>query len=409
MIRRQMSTRRVVQQTSRRTGLTALAAATLVAIMPITTASAGSRTPPQSKSSTTTEQTYPSVPSQTEQSGAQSQGTEQSAPSQGTEQYRSPEQGSEQYRSSEEGQGYEQYRSSEQGSEQYGSGGYGNDKYSYGSEKGKSEEKEQTERNCPTRWVTWLNDPCRPYRINLSTEAGFFVNLSHELKFGNNGSNVDMIKDADQALLFPYFRFEGNLESHHHNFTLAYQPLSMVTHAVFDRTLVFDHLTIPAGTAVDIRSRYPFWRASYLYDFSKDRRSEVSFGASLQARNAQVSIASGDGVLRSTRHIVTVMPSLKFRTKYTDKDGWFVGFDADAFFATIPFLNGTVCKGIKGLTIDTALKAGLRLRPGLETYLSLRYLGSGNEGTFPENDFSPGGFSKDWVHVLALSLGVNLL
>lgn len=364
MIRRQMSTRRVAQEpgSSHRTGFTTLAALTLSAFMPISIALAG--------------------PGDAAQAPQQYQ--------QGTEQY---QQGSEQYQ-----QGSEQYQ---QGAEQYSSGSPEQSGYS-----GEGVEKAT---RYPVYPKTLLNDPKRSYRVRLSAELGPMAVVSHSLQLGQNGTRLDMRKDAGQSLLFPFARIEGNLAMRRNHFTLVYQPLELDTRVVLSRDVVIGGMTFAKGTAVDSRTGFPFWRTSYLYDFASTAGNELSLGASLQLRDTVIDLTSGSGTLRGSHRLVTAMPSIKFRAKKSYSSGYFVGMDTDAFYASVPFLNGTMASNVRGLIIDTSLQAGVKLRPGVESFVNLRYIGVGNEGNLPSTAFSSAGFSRDWIHVIALTAGMNLM
>lgn len=89
-------------------------------------------------------------------------------------------------------------------------------------------------------------------------------------------------------------------------------------------------VVIPADTPMSFRYGFPFWRASYLYDFFEDER-EVAIGVGLQIRNANLEYAAQDGsVLRSSRNVGPV-PLLKFRGRgYVYRDLW-VGGESDGF------------------------------------------------------------------------------
>lgn len=326
----------------------------------------------------------------TGQPAEQYQAPEQAVPQQeATEQYGTTEQSTEQYGTTEQYGSTEQYSTTQH--EQYE----------------KSSGMEKSSHRASRR--TLINNPSRPYRVSFSGELGLSGVLSHKLELGQSGTRLDMRQDAGQMLLNPFARIEGDISMHRHSLVMLYQPFSISSRVILPRDVVLDDLTFPRGTPVDVHFAMPFWRASYLYDFASHMNDEIALGFSLQPRNNAVDFTSADGSLRRARRSISVMPSLKFRAKHTYSNGVFVGAEADALYATIPVLNGTLTNHVRGLMIDTSLKAGVKLRPGLETFLSLRYIGSGAEGNLSTNPMFNSGFSSNWLHVLALSVGINVM
>ena len=107
--------------------------------------------------------------------------------------------------------------------------------------------------------------------------------------------------------------------------------------------------------------KFPFYRVSYLHDFSKNPKTELAFGFSLQIRNATIEFESLDGSLfRSNRNIGPV-PILKVRWRHDYHSGWWLGAEADGFYAPISYINGSENEVI-GAILDASIRAGILLK-----------------------------------------------
>ena len=254
-----------------------------------------------------------------------------------------------------------------------------------------------------------LNDPDRRVALRLHAELGFLGVLDHRLQLGSNGTYVDLRRDVGQDTLFVFGRVSSDLdigESRRHSIVFLYQPLDLRTQAVTERDLQIEDATIAAGTPINFRYGFPFWRGSYLYDFLDGDR-EVAIGAGLQIRNARLEYSTQDGeLLRASRNVGPV-PLLKFRGRGFVRGNFWLGGEIDGFYAPIRFLNGGRTD-VEGAIVDASFRAGLAWKRGVDTFLNIRYLGGGAQGTSSRPDAFSDGFNRNWLHFMALSIGVSL-
>ncbi len=84
-----------------------------------------------------------------------------------------------------------------------------------------------------------------------------------------------------------------------------------------------------------------------------------------------------------------------------------MGFEVDGFYASGRIITGSLDDFV-GAIVDSSVRGGLRLGFGIETFLDLRYIGGGARG-IETDDPGPGdGFTNNWLHTMALSVGVTV-
>ena len=161
-----------------------------------------------------------------------------------------------------------------------------------------------------------LNKPDAPVRASLHAELGTLAVLSHRIQFSNDGSTIDYLEDGGQDNLFPVARLSAELHAGPQNTVVfLYQPLVLDSKNLIQRDLTLDGVTFPAGTAMDFRYGFSFWRASYLRDLVEDPDGEFSIGGSLQIRNATIEFEDrANGLLISNRDIGPVPVIFFFKT-----------------------------------------------------------------------------------------------
>jgi|LNFM01.1.fsa_nt_gb hypothetical protein len=253
-----------------------------------------------------------------------------------------------------------------------------------------------------------LNPSSRFWAVRASVELGTIAVLSHTIQFGRNGSTIDYVREGGQNNLALFARLSAELElGHHHNFVFLYQPIDLRTQARLSRDVTVNNIVFPRDSSLDLRYGFDFYRASYAYDFFADPRQELSVGLSFQIRNASISFTSTDGAQRTINNDIGLVPALKVRGRYTLRSGTFFGFEVDGIYATIPGLNGSDIP-FEGAIIDGSLRAGLRLFGPTEVFLNLRYLGGGARGTERAPDPPGDGYTNNWLHTLAISIGANI-
>lgn len=246
-------------------------------------------------------------------------------------------------------------------------------------------------------------------RVKSTVEVGFLDPMSHKIQLSEAGSYFDYVSEGGQDVLFFFTRLGLDWSPNgRHHLMFLYQPIKIEGRTVLQRDLVVDDATFAAGTALNTTYGFPFYRLSYLYDVAPADDLEVSFGASLQLRNATIIFESGDGTLRRSRRDVGPVPILKARFRKDVGAGYFVGAEADGFYAPISYLNGDDNE-VVGAIGDISLRAGRTFADGkLDMYLNARYLGGGAVGA--SDDFEgPGGdgYVRNWLHFATISVGVD--
>lgn len=257
----------------------------------------------------------------------------------------------------------------------------------------------------PTRWR--LNDPARNWALRADAELGMLGVLSHTIQYSTDGSVFDYVHEGGQSGVFPFARFSAEFEIfHRHSFILLYQPLTVVTQAVLKRDISVDKLIFPAGTPLNLQYGFDFYRFDYQYDFFRSPRYELAIGLGIQLRNARISFTSVDGQLRRTNDNLGPVPLLRVRGRYTFRNGFFLGLEADGFYANIPVANGG-SNNVEGAIFDVSLRAGVALTAFMDVFLNVRYLGGWSNGTSTPTGFGDG-FTANYLHTMILSLGVGL-
>jgi hypothetical protein len=245
------------------------------------------------------------------------------------------------------------------------------------------------------------------YRFRAVAELGFLAALWHKVQFGQNGTFFDYVKEGGQDNLYSVTRFSVEAELfRRHTVIFLYQPLEIDTRVLLPNDLRVDGLTFPAGTPMELRYGFPFYRGSYLYDLVEDPRHELSIGLGLQLRNATIEFASQDGTLFRSNRDVGPVPLLKSRGRLGLPRGAFIGYEVDGLYAPISYINGSDNE-VTGAIVDLSLRGGFALPLNTEAFLNVRYIGGGATGqSDPE---PPGdGYTKNWLHFLTVSIGASI-
>jgi hypothetical protein len=245
--------------------------------------------------------------------------------------------------------------------------------------------------------------------VTITGELGFLDPLFHKVQFGNNGTYFDYVDEGGQDVLFGFQRLSADFEfAEQHHAIFLYQPLRLETRVRLRRDVTVNEATFQEGETVDLLFSFPFYRASYLYDFLDDPEREVAIGASLQLRNATITFTSADGSTYRANRDVGPVPIIKFRgrTPLADSSFWFE-FEADGFYAPIRYINGGD-SDVEGAIVDASARLGRSFGGGLSGFVNARYLAGGGEGTSDDETDQPGGgYVKNWLHFATISLGFS--
>ena len=242
-------------------------------------------------------------------------------------------------------------------------------------------------------------------------DLGTVGQLSHRLQIGNDGTRVQIPRELGQDLLYPFLRFQVDLDlgrARRHTVSFLYQPLDFQSVIAPQRALTVGDVTFEAGQALQFRYGFPFYRLTWLYDFSPANEREIAFGLAFQIRNANIVYAALDGSRAVASRDVGPVPLLagRFRTPLSDQF-WF-GAEVTGFYAPISVLNGSD-NDVVGAVADASVKVGLQSLRGADVFLAVRYIGGGSTGESDNPDgFAGDGFLFNWLHLAGLSLGAEL-
>lgn len=250
------------------------------------------------------------------------------------------------------------------------------------------------------------------FRIKLDTEFGLLNVLQNDIQINRDGSVVSLTDDAGQDIFFRFLRFSAEaLLAQRHTIKFLYQPLDLRTRSVFVEDETVGGVVFPVGTPVDVRYGFDFYRLSYQYDLFRSERLEVGLGGGFQIRLSRQEFTSVDGSLAVSRRNIGPVPLLRARALYRFDNGWFVGSEIDGFYANVRIANGSTDAEVEGSILDWSLRGGKQLRPGLNSYLSLRYLGGGARGDNPSDAggmfVNSDGFTDNTLQSVTLTLGFD--
>ncbi len=260
----------------------------------------------------------------------------------------------------------------------------------------------------PDHDASMLNDADRSLRVRLNAEIGSLAPLSHVIQFDKQGTEFNYIKQGGQDNLYLFARLSADLDIGDRNsLVLLYQPLNLTSTVRLDDDLVVDDATFAAGTPMNLRYGFDFVRASWLYDLQPDRDRELALGLSLQLRNAVIDFQAVDGSEQRSNRDIGPVPILKFRTRQPWGERGFWGVEADGFYAPVSYLNGDNNE-VVGAILDGSVRAGLEMSSGVDMFVNLRYIGGGAEGIDDDSTGPGDGYTRNWIHLAALSLGFSL-
>lgn len=255
-----------------------------------------------------------------------------------------------------------------------------------------------------------LNPPGRWYALRATAELGFVGVLRHGIQFGKDGTYFDFRERGGQDVLFPFFRFTGELGiKDRHSLIFLIQPLKLKSSATLDQDLQVDGTRFASGTAMAFKYDFGFYRFGYLYDLLKDPDQELGLGLALQIRNATIDFASRDGEQLATNRNVGVVPLLKLRGRWTPRrgHGFWLGAEVDGAYIRGKVISGTR-DYFEGALLDASLRAGFAVPRAGDVFVNLRDVGGGARGTDTTPSRGTDGYAENWLHTMALSLGLYI-
>ncbi len=257
--------------------------------------------------------------------------------------------------------------------------------------------------------ASWLNNPDNSYEIRGTAETGFLGVLGHTIQFGKNGTKFDYVHEGSQDILFPFTRMSAELHlKPRHTIVFLYQPLDVRTETYLEKPLILDSDTFPAGTPMNLRYGFDFYRASYQYDFLPDPDRELAIGASLQIRDAAISFSSKDGSRTRVYQDVGPVPALRFRSRLPLSHGTWAGVEIDGIYAQGKVVTGStnVESSFRGALLDASLRYGMRMTQSLDAFINARYIGGGASGQQNVPQYRGDGYTDNWLGTVSLTLGL---
>jgi len=256
-----------------------------------------------------------------------------------------------------------------------------------------------------------LNNRASRYEVRGAAEMGFVGVAAHTIQFGRDGSRFDYVREGSQNILFPFRRLSAELHlKPRHAFVFLVQPLDVRTETSLENPLIVDTDTFPAGTPMDLRYGFDFYRVSYQYDVWPAPDRELAFGVSLQLRNASISFASRDGRRLRVYQDVGPVPVLRARARFpVSRRSWF-GAEVDGFYAQGTVVTGStnVEAAFKGAILDASARYGLSLTESVDGFVNARYLGGGAQGQQKVPKNRGDGYTDNWLGTFSLTLGFYL-
>jgi hypothetical protein len=260
-----------------------------------------------------------------------------------------------------------------------------------------------------------INRSTSPVKIYFEVETGLFGVLNHTYQTGRTeegATRFDFVEQGGQDILFPFDRYVAGLTIREkHTIGLLYQPLTVRTNVTFREDVMMDSVIFAAGTPMELQYGFPFYRFTYGYSFVNKQNLNLSAGIALQARNANIVFKAVDGTAMTVANNTGPVPSLYFLGKYTFNSGLFLSLDATGLYASSAIINGASF-AFEGSLLDASLRAGYPLRPGMDVFANLRFLGgtSKGESQYPDRNWSESNerYGENNLATMSFTLGISL-
>lgn len=242
--------------------------------------------------------------------------------------------------------------------------------------------------------------------MKISVEFGFTSILKHEIQSGtttDKGDLFDYRTQGNQDTLLPFSRFEADLSPvKKHHILFLYQPLTINTQAPISGNFKYGEIEYsPEDGFLDLTYAFNFWRFSYLFDYIDNGNFFLSPGISFQIRNASIVFKASESAKGSVSDNIGPVPILKLKLGYRWDNGVFVLFDGDGFYASNRFFNGAEYP-FTGYIYDLSTRAGYKIDEKSSSYINVRFLGGGAEGTNDSEEYT-----YNDLHTVSLSLGYS--
>lgn len=247
--------------------------------------------------------------------------------------------------------------------------------------------------------------PLAPSRVRFRVDAGFLAVLDHHIQQGDPGSTFDYRDEGGQDVLFAVRRYVLGVDlAERHRITFLYQPLELRTRARVQRDLLIEGVSYSPGEDLALTYGFPFYRAGYEYAAWQNDRTRLGIGGALQIRNATIEFITTTGERLVSERDVGLVPLLHASFWHRLGGPWWLELDADGIYAPVKYLNGND-NGVEGAILDANARIGLDVGEHVASFLNLRYLGGGAEGS---SNGSPAEYNSNWLQFFIVSLGIEL-
>lgn len=241
-------------------------------------------------------------------------------------------------------------------------------------------------------------------QVRLVAEQGFVDVLYNGYQEGVDGTLLRLNDEGGQDTFLPFQRVSAEaVFSGRHQVILLYQPIDVRTQAVLRNDLRVAGVSFPAGTPVDLRYGFDFYRISYMYDLLPGAGRELAVGVSLQIRNASYSYTSADGLIRWRGANQGPVGTFKLRGRLPLGGPFWSALEADGFY-----LGGNFGAGgtyFVGSVFDVSLRGGARLMDWVDAYANVRYLGGQARGF---GSTEPVTYARNALDTVTVTVGLIL-
>lgn len=268
--------------------------------------------------------------------------------------------------------------------------------------------------------LTWesFNKEEAAVKIFPQAEIGFTKVIEHTIQLGDPDLTdmFNYVTQGGQEILFLFQRFSLDVEiAKRHTVTFLYQPLTIETSTVVPTSttggLTIEDRTYPAGTGIDLKYGFDFWRVSYLFSIVRTDSFNLGAGLSLQLRNASIIFAGTEGDNVRVNQNLGPVPILKLKTEYRFPFGLILGAEVDGFYASSEIFNGADFP-FTGWIYDGAVRLGMEVNLLTDLFVSLRILGGGARGTsqYAQNYWtdSVSGITDNSLTTFIISVGAKI-
>jgi hypothetical protein len=260
-----------------------------------------------------------------------------------------------------------------------------------------------------------INKQNNPVKVYFEVETGLFGILSHTYQTGRSdegATKFDFVSQGGQDILFPFDRYVAGIKiNNRHKIGLLYQPLTVETNVTFREDVMMDSVLFSAGTPMELKYGFPFYRFTYSYTFLKNEKLELAAGLALQARNANIVFKAVDGSALTVANNTGPVPSINLFGRYDFNNGLYLSLDATGLYASSAIINGASF-AFEGSLLDASLRAGYPLRNGLDVFANLRFLGgtSKGESQYPDRNWSESDqrYGENYLSTMSFTLGLSV-